>query len=172
MRVNGNTGPLVNLSDVVSDLLEWYKNELLQNNKYPCAIGSTEELLYIFEEYNKNVESETENPEESRRFVASLDVEKLYQSMKTRKCVDVIKEVVTESKIVIKNLDVRELSVFLRKNMSNEELEDKGLLEFVPKQKKRKKKPVENEKKTENENEEDGSKKNKSKGKQAQLSID
>ena len=78
--VNGNTGPLVNLADVVSDLLEYYKDELLSSYPVPHAIKSTEELLFLFEEYNKNVEVESENATEARVFIASMDVEKLYPS--------------------------------------------------------------------------------------------
>ena len=74
---------------------------------------------------------------DNRKFVASLDVEKLFPSMKTYECCEVVREVIRESKIIIKELDVRELSIFIRKNMSNNNIEAKGLADVTLKQKKR-----------------------------------
>ena len=67
----------------------------------------------MFKEYNRNVEVRNTNTKEARTFIASMDVEKLYPSMKTESCCNVVKEVIKESKLSIKDLDVKELSTSL-----------------------------------------------------------
>ena len=82
-------------------------------------IQSTEELLSVVEGYNKNVEI-VNNEENIKVFVASMDVDSLYPSMKTDPTADVIRSTIVESDIDLIDLNLKELMIFLRKNMTSE----------------------------------------------------
>ena len=56
------------------------------------------------------------------KFMASMDVESRYRSLKSEDTAEIIKETVVESELEITNINVKELLIFLRKNMSNSEI--------------------------------------------------
>ena len=124
--VNGNTGPLANLSELTSDILKPFLEELKVKVLADNVCKSTEELLYQFEKYNNRQDIEGE------RCIASMDIESLYPSLKTEDTIMEIKEVILNSDNKIEGLDIKEIGIFLRKNMTTKEIEDKDLAKFVP----------------------------------------
>ena len=107
--VNGNTGPVAPLSNLLSDILKPYCNEL--KDTIGKTVENTEELLSDFVEYNKS--SKCDNG--GKKFIGSLDVESLYPSLKVSDCVDIVRETIVNSDINIETVDITELSIFLRK---------------------------------------------------------
>ena len=124
--VNGNTGPLANLSELTSDILKPFLEELKVKVLADNVCKSTEELLYQFEKYNNRQDIEGE------RCIASMDIESLYPSLKTKDTIMEIKMEISNSDNKIEGLDVKEIGIFLRKNMTTKEIEDKNLAQFVP----------------------------------------
>ena len=124
--VNGNTGPVAPLSNLLSDILKPYCNEL--KDTIGKTVENTEELLRDFVEYNKS--SKCDNG--GKKFIGSLDVESLYPSLKVSDCVDIVRETIINSDINIDTVDIKELSIFLRKSFSTKQLIQIGVNDFIP----------------------------------------
>ena len=129
--VNGNIGPIANVSEIISLVLKSYMQELQEKVGMDNIIQSTEELLSVVEKYNKNVES-VDIEDKRDIFIASMDVDSLYPSMKSEPTAEAIREIVRESDIEIADLNIKELLIFLRKNMTNEEISQCKLGDYIP----------------------------------------
>ena len=122
--VNGNIGPVSNASEMLSLILKSYVQELRIKTDIDMTVRSTEELLAIFKNHNSK--------DDENKFIASMDVESLYPSMRTEDTAKVIEETVNDCETQFEIVSVRELLIFLRKNMSNEDIEENNLSEFMP----------------------------------------
>ena len=87
--------------------------------------------LSVVECYNKNVDI-VNNEESIKVFVASMDVDSLYPSMKTDPTADVIRSAIVESDIDLIDLNLKELTIFLRKNMTSQEISESSFCEYIP----------------------------------------
>lgn len=88
--------------------------------------GSTDELLNKIEKVNRVRDAD------HRWIVGSLDVVSLYPSLDIDVCAVVIATALIESDIEFKKLNWCEIALYLRYNMSQEELEQEGLDEWCP----------------------------------------
>ena len=64
--------------------------------------------------------------------VGSTDVESLYPSLDVERCVDVVKRKLLESSLVFEHLQWKEIALYLRYNMTDEELQDSGFMQYIP----------------------------------------
>ena len=99
------------------------------------TVKSTEELLSLIETYNQNIDNECTDCD--TKFMASMDVECLYPSLKSDDTADIIRETVINSDIEVEGLDVRELVVFLRKNLTNKDIDHSVFKDFIPSKRKK-----------------------------------
>ena len=141
--VNGNLGPISASSDLASDILEVFLVELREEVEKENTCKSVEELISQFISFNKKVESKT--VEKKERFVASIDVKSLYPSLKTDQCEKAVRKIINSSKIKLEGINKKELSVFIRKNLSTNEIREKGLVHLAPIKRKKPKKSEETE---------------------------
>ena len=75
-------------------------------------------------EYNKNVENN--RTQSGEKFIASMDIESLYPSLKTEDSVQIVREVITTSELEVEGIDIREICIFLRINLSNGQINSSG----------------------------------------------
>ena len=73
-----------------------------------------------------------------------MDLEALYPSLKSQETADLLKDVIIQSNISVTDVNYRELGIFLRKNMSNKDIECSMFKEFIPMRKKKTRKTKEN----------------------------
>ena len=73
-----------------------------------------------------------------------MDVESLFPSLKTNDCEKRVKETVLNSDLFIDVEDTKELAIFLRKHMSNRDIEECGLCDLIPERKTKLKNQVKN----------------------------
>ena len=126
LLVNGNVGPVFILSDNICDVLDKYVEELKDTYR-ESTCSSTEELLSSIIKYNETINQT--NPQNS---IASLDINSLFPSLKTEKCCEKVRSVVLKSKLKIEGLDIREMAIYLRKNMTTEEISRSNFKECIP----------------------------------------
>ena len=107
-------------------------SQLIPGNETHC--NSTEELIKVFNRVN-------EGEIKSDWIVGSLDVKSLYPSLNVERCARVIRERLYESQFQFIGQDWKEITLYLRYNMSDEELRAEGILQFVPKRKHNNKPP-------------------------------
>ena len=124
--VNGNVGPVAPLSNIISKILEPYLNEL--KSKIGKTVENTEELISAFEKYNQTVDCS----DCDQMFIASIDVESLYPSLKVDDCSKIVKETIMNSNVKLDNIDTNELLILLRKMFSNKELREMGFYKYIP----------------------------------------
>ena len=127
--VNGNVGPASSLSNILSDVGEYFVDELRETMEQSSSCKSTEELISQFLEFNNNHDNQVES---DRKFVASLDVKSLFPSLRTEQCVSAFRQVISNSKIRLEGLNHKEMGIMLRKNYTSQELKDKNLDHLVP----------------------------------------
>ena len=128
--VNGNVGPMTNLSNITSDLLEPFLEELREKVEKNNTCKSTEELLHKFTEYNKSVE--TKNEVTDKKFIASMDVKALFPSLRSDQCIEAVKRMILSSELKIEGIEYKELLILLRKNLSTKEIREKDLTHLIP----------------------------------------
>ena len=133
--INGTVGPLINVSNITSNILEGFVEEL-RNTVEIDTCKSTEELLSHFVKYN-----ETQDPtnRESEKFLSSIDIKSLYPSLKTDDCVETVRKVIISSSLKLEGFSYKDLSIFLRKSLSPRELVERNVNHLVPNQKKKSK---------------------------------
>ena len=130
--VNGNVGPLSSLSEILSLLMKAYVQELRLQVGNRDTVKSTEELLSYFESYNKQISNDLECDNCDQRFIASMDVESLYPSLKVQPTADAIRETILKSNINVIGVNFKELGIFLRKNMSQHDIDKSAFKQFIP----------------------------------------
>ena len=138
--VNGNVGPVSNLSEILSLILKGYMQELQQIVGSKDTIKSTEELLSHFESYNNSIKHDFECSKCDKIFIASMDVESLYPSLKAESTSNAIKQTILKSNISVEGVNYKELGILLRKNMSTNDIENSEFSEFIPLKRKKTKK--------------------------------
>ena len=74
--------------------------------------------------------------------VGSLDVDSLYPSLDIDRCVSVVKNKLKESKMDFKNLQWKEVALYLKFNMLDEEAQRSTFLEYLPKRRYRRRPPI------------------------------
>ena len=138
--VNGNVGPISSLSEILSVILKGYMLELQQMVGPTDTIKSTEELLSQFESYNKSINQGYSCDNCDNQFIASMDVESLYPSLEVESTSTAIKQVILNSNMCVEGVNVEELGVYLRKNMTPDVIQNSIFKEFIPLKKKKVKK--------------------------------
>ena len=125
--VNAMDGPKKNISKIFSDVA----TPVIESMGNDIVCYSTEELLESFENYNNKVDNN--NVETSSEFIiGSMDATALYPSLKAEKSASIVVEEVVKSDIIFKNIDTQELGVYLRKNLSQEYIKEKGIEKLLP----------------------------------------
>ena len=114
--VNGNVGPIANTSNILSVTLVKYVNELKEKIG-DTSSKSTEEMLAKFVNYNNNVDKSSSD--EGEMFIASMDVESLYPSLRTEGCVKIVRTAIRNSDLCVGCDNTREMGIFLRKHMDS-----------------------------------------------------
>ena len=109
----------------ISYVLCMMLSELLKDQNSDTQCDSTEELLATIEEVNKGDVSD-------KWLVGSTDIVSLYPSLDVKKCAKVIRNELYASKLVFRNLQWKEIALYLVYNMGVEELREYGLEEYCP----------------------------------------
>ena len=110
----------------ISYVLCMVLSQLIPGNETQC--NSTEELIEVFKRVNVgDVKGDW--------ILGSLDVKSLYPSLNIEKCAKVIRDRLNESKFQFIGQDWKEITLYLRYHMSEEELKEEGILHFCPKRK-------------------------------------
>ena len=122
---NGMVGPKKALSEMVSESLEAI---LEVNGNRICK--STEEILYMFEQYNKQIMDINESTKE--KIIGSMDVKSLYPSIEAESAAEIVKNEIIASNVTFEGLDMDELGRYLRNNLTTQEIVDKGLADILP----------------------------------------
>ena len=141
-------GPITVSSNLVSDIMEIFVSELRDEVEKENTCKSVEELISQFINFNKKVDNA--EVEDCDRFIASLDVKALYPSLKSKQCEEAVRETINSSKINIEGINEKELGVFLRRNLSTKEINERNLDYLVP-NKLKKPKNTQNKTKTDDE---------------------
>ena len=129
--ISGELG-ISNVSEIVSIFLKGYVYELQTKLGLKTTVKSSEELLSLFEEYNTLNCTNSEN-----RFLASMDVESLFPSLKTEPTANLIKQTIIKSEIELAYVNIKELLIFLRKNMSPKDIQAFSFKDLLPNKKKK-----------------------------------
>ena len=108
----------------LSHTLSLILKELLPDNSTYC--DSTEDLLAEIE--NLNNDEVNTNWE-----IGSLDIEALYPSLDIPKCAEVVSQELYKSDIEIKNINWKEVMLYLRYMLDDNKIRKKGLWRFCPK---------------------------------------
>ena len=135
--VNGNIGPIAKCSNIMSVLLVNYVENIKENLGFRHS-KSTEELIAKFVDYNMKVD-ENPNVTTSNKLIASMDIKALFPSLRTQDCANLVRDAVNKSEIVIKDIDMKEICIFLRKHLTNEQILKCNICEFIPTMKKKSK---------------------------------
>ena len=131
--MNAMSGPKRALSDMFSDVLE----QVLDINNDEIWCKSTKELLHAIESYNKETKSKTlTNNEKEKKIVGSMDVITLYPSIEAERAAEIVVAEVTDSEANFVGLNTQELSKFIRKNMNQKQIDEKGFTDILPIKKK------------------------------------
>ena len=132
--VNGNIGPVSNLSNTISDILEPYLEEIREKVEGENTCKSVEELISHFIKFNSTV-----NEGKNNKFISSMDVKSLFPSLTTQQCTKAVISTIKSSELKVKGLNFKEMGVFLRKNLNSKEIHDKKLQNLVPNKNKKNK---------------------------------
>ena len=109
----------------LSHLLSQVLKELIPQHDTHC--DSTEDLLASIEMCNN------EGNVKAGWKCGSLDIVALYPSLDIPRCAEVVTEMMYRSEIKIKNIKWKEVMLYIRFMWTDEQIEDKGLLEYIPK---------------------------------------
>ena len=107
----------------LSHTLSLILKELIPENDTHC--DSTEDLLAEIENVNNN----EVNPNWK---VGSLDIEALYPSLDIPKCSEIIIQELYNSDIQIKNINWKEVMLYLRYMLNDDQIKSKGLWQYCP----------------------------------------
>lgn len=107
--------------------------ELIPHNDTHC--DSTEDLLAEVERINNS------NNVNSRWKIGSLDIEALYPSLDIPKCAEVITQMMYESEIQIKNVQWKEVMLYIRFMWTDDQIRDTDLWEYAPSRRTRRGRP-------------------------------
>ena len=133
--VNAMAGPKRPLSDMFSDVVEKVLD--ISNDENWCR--STEELLSSIEILNSKIKAVYETKTDvNTKIIGSMDAISLFPSIKANRAAEIVVSEVIASDVNFDGLNIKELSRYLRKNLSNKEIDDKGLGEVIPSKKKKK----------------------------------
>ena len=97
--------------------------------EYDTICKSTAEMLSSFEAYNETV---TDDNIKIKKIVGSMDAVALYPSIKADESAEIIRNEVIQTNVTFEGLDMDEVGKFLRKNLTQTEIDDKGLTEIIP----------------------------------------
>ena len=97
--------------------------------------NSTEELLAEKEEVNREEVRE-------KWVVGSMDITSLYPSLDIKRCAKVVRNELYASKLIFRNLQWKEISLYLVYNMARNELNEYGLEEHCPKRRRDRRPPT------------------------------
>ena len=110
----------------VSYLLCQVLKPLVPDSETHC--DSTQNLL---EEIN-TINDDDDLRLDERTIVGSLDIEALYPSLDIEKCATVVSERLYNSEITFSNLKWKEIMLYLRFMMTDEQLREKDLYRYAP----------------------------------------
>ena len=119
----------------ISYLLCQILRPLISESKTQCS--STQELLSAIDALNENENTLVEE----NWIVGSLDIEALFPSLDVAVCAEIAGRVLFESTIEFRNLQWKEIMMYLRFMLTDEELEQKGLQGYTPQRKTRRGRP-------------------------------
>lgn len=101
--------------------------------------GNTEEIINTFEKYNSKVENETrKNTKLVSKIVGFMDAMSLYPSIVAERAATIVKNEIIGSYVKFEGLDIDEIGKYLRKNMSQKEIDYRKLSEVIPTKKRNK----------------------------------
>merc|ERR1711954_249438 len=126
--VNSMDGPKKNTSDIYSDVLMGVVKA--RDNGILCT--STEELIEAFVANNKT-DKKHEVKNKGKRIISSMDAVSLFTNLEAERSSDIVREKTVKSKVKFNNIDIQELGIYLRKNMSNEDINKRGFDDILPK---------------------------------------
>ena len=106
---------------------------LLEGEATDC--DSTDDLIYQFEKINRGEVND-------KWVIGSLDVESLYPSLNIPKCVEVIKKKLISCTMDFENLEWKEIMLYLRYNLKEEEVVRNGYQDFLPRRKYHRRPPL------------------------------
>ena len=137
--VNAMDGPKKTISEIFSDALM----AVVEARNDGTLCSSTEELLEAFEGFNKTINDNYSN--HIRRIVGSMDAVSLYPNLEANRCAEIILEEVIKSDVTFENIDMHEVGMYLRKNLSSEYIKEEGYEHLLPKKVKNKNKEYKDE---------------------------
>ena len=104
---------------------------MVSESKTRCE--STEDLISAIEELNNG-----ETPVDKNWIVGSLDIEALYPSLDVAICAEIAGNELYASAIQFNNLQWKEIVLYLRFMLSDDEICDKDLVKYCPQRQSRK----------------------------------
>ena len=125
--VNAMDGPKRNLSDIFSDI----GNAVIESSKSDVVCYSTEELLESFEAFNTELDDKNKK-HDMDYIVGSMDAVSLYPSLEAERSAEIIREVVMNSNITFDDIDIEELGIYLRTNLSKQYINERGYENLLP----------------------------------------
>ena len=119
-HLTGSKCPKKNISDSYSDIVA----SIVEANDDGILCYSTKEMLESFERYNKRENKSSES--ETKTIVGSMDAVSLFTRLEADKSSEIVIEETIRSTVEFENIDVYELGVYLRKNLTSEYIVSKG----------------------------------------------
>merc|ERR1711954_221528 len=126
--VNSMDGPKKNTSDIYSYVLMG----VVKARDKGILCTSTEELIEAFVANNKT-DKKHEGKNKGKRVISSMDAVSLFTNLEAERSSDIVRKETVKSKVKFNNIDVHELGIYLRKNMSNEDINKRGFDDILPK---------------------------------------
>ena len=133
-HVGPDVRPIVGATEAPNSRFSHFLSKILcdyadsSENSHECL--SSEEMRSAFEKFNDMDEST-----KKKCSIISMDVKSLYPSMGWDAMVTAVKEMIMDSKMIIENVDWREISKYIAVEISAEEIEAEGLTLVIPKRK-------------------------------------
>ena len=125
-KTRGVCGARDSVNMRISHLLSMILKELIPHNETHC--DSTEDLLAKIESLNNELNIDP------KWKIISLDIESLYPSLDISKCSEIIANEMYKSNIQIKNIKWKEVMLYLRFMLNDEQIRKYGLWDFAPAQ--------------------------------------
>ena len=121
--------PNSRISNFLSRVINNY-SDAVENS---CEVKSSEEMRAAFDKFNETIDQETRK----RCMLLSMDISSLFPSMKKSTCATAVKDLVINSNLEIENINLYEMTKYLRVFMSPEEIIKDDLEHVLPKRAKK-----------------------------------
>ena len=115
------------MSHILSRVI--YKVPEIIGRKIRTSCESTKEMMFEIEEVNKNLK------EGEDIIVGSLDIIKWYPSMKLKRLIEIVMELMMEADLDVEEINIDQLSIYIATNLSKEEIKEEKLEKVTHKRK-------------------------------------